>query len=741
MAFFRKFHDWKIRHISYVILSFLILILLGSWSVLQFFGISDKDIIKLEIAHDLNHDLRSVAPNQLALTDKDDVLQTIDEINRAFVLLTKGGTAIYKREKIALKKSKGQYLADHLKMKEAWDSYQDVLLIQLNQSKADIDKLQPPYTEMLKSTSKILLINNNHLKSLHSRQTYFMLFVFGFSLLVFMMIYFIMRNLVLKPIYTISLTSRKLAKGNLTNKIALNTKNEIGYIAQNINALADILKHASDFTHEITKGNLKADYEGIDKLSREEQDNIAFSLLRMRDNMVKSAEGDKQRSWINEGMARFADVLRTNSDNQRQLSYEVITQLVKYLDISQGAFYILNDNEQGEQVLEMTGAYAYGRKKNLKVEIQIGEGLVGQCFLERQRIYLTEVPDHYITIRSGLGDTSPRSVLIVPMIVNEEIVGVLELASLTKFEDYKIDFVERLGETIASTFSSVKTNEQTRRLLEESNQMTEEMRSQEEEMRQNMEEMEATQEEMRRAQQELEFKEANLNALINNTDDSIITIDTNYKVMIINNVIKKRYQGTEFEGIDTGTNALDLLGSVRDEWKGYYDKALSGEKLEFIIKSAVKGENTYRQYNLNPIRDQNNEIVGASIFSRDITKLALAEREAQHIMHDLEQKNKLIKHTLMFAEIDPNKKITMVNDQLLVRLGYEPGELVNIHFNKLLKNEESLRNGLAKMHEGEIHEESIELKGKDGKTHPVKCCATAIFDNEKEIEKYALVFY
>ena len=132
-----------------------------------------------------------------------------------------------------------------------------------------------------------------------------------------------------------------------------------------------------------------------------------------------------------------------------------------------------------------------------------GEGLVGQCFLEKDHIYLTDVPDDFVKIKSGLGDANPRSILITPMLVNDEIYGVFEIASFNKIEAYQIDFMMELGENIAMTLNNFKVNAKTKILLEETQEQSEQLRSQEEEMRQNMEELQATQEEQERQQKEL----------------------------------------------------------------------------------------------------------------------------------------------------------------------------------------------------------------------------------------------
>jgi PAS domain-containing protein len=133
----------------------------------------------------------------------------------------------------------------------------------------------------------------------------------------------------------------------------------------------------------------------------------------------------------------------------------------------------------------------------------LGEGLAGQVAREGDTLHITDVPDQYATITSGLGKANPRSIIVVPLKSNEVIQGVLELASFQDFEPFEICFVEKLAESIAATLTSVRGSEQTHRLLEESRQLNEHLRTQEEVLHRNAEEMQRVQEEMRRKEMEL----------------------------------------------------------------------------------------------------------------------------------------------------------------------------------------------------------------------------------------------
>lgn len=252
------------------------------------------------------------------------------------------------------------------------------------------------------------------------------------------------------------------------------------------------------FIQAVSAGNFDLE------LTSSGDDSLIDTLTAMRDKLRQNADDDRKRNWSTQGLAQIGDILRSTTSNSTALYDNIIKFVVKYTRSTQGGLFTVNDDSQDDLHLEMVACYAFERKKYLQKRVEIGDGLVGQCFLEGERVYLVEVPDEYVSITSGLGGTTPRSVLLVPMKVNDKIYGVIELASFQKFEEYEIQLVEKLAETIASTISTVKVNETTRMLLEKTQQQTEEMKSQEEEIRQNMEELEATQEEMRRKQSILE---------------------------------------------------------------------------------------------------------------------------------------------------------------------------------------------------------------------------------------------
>ena len=315
-------------------------------------------------------------------------------------------------------------------------------------------------------------------------------------------------RVIITPIQKVKGILLEMGKGIMPKKQIKETNDEIGEMAGALNNLIRGLKETTEFALEIGKHNFDSPYVPLS-----DEDDLGNALLDMRTNLKHATEEeekrkkeDEQRNWASQGIAKFSEILRQNNDDLTKLSYDVISNLVKYCDANQGGLFILNDDDPDNPFIEMSGAYAYNRKKFLEKRIEPGVGLIGRAIQESETIYLTDIPDDYISITSGLGNENPRSLLIVPLKLNEEVFGAIEMASFKPFEKYQIEFVEKIGESIASTFSSAKINIRTAELLEKTQQQAEEMKAQEEEMRQNMEELQATQEESARREAELEQK-------------------------------------------------------------------------------------------------------------------------------------------------------------------------------------------------------------------------------------------
>ncbi len=327
------------------------------------------------------------------------------------------------------------------------------------------------------------------------------------------------------------LKSLKVLQINTANHVYTTDlqKNEIGTIGHQINETIENLKDATDFVTAIGEGNLTMDYkETLDANYAVGKNKLADSLIEMQGKLKQLNEEDRKRQWVNEGLAKFVDILRSSNDNIAVLCDKIIAALTQYTQSNQGGLYILNDEDEHNKYLELVSLFAFDLKKFEQRKLKLGEGILGQAFLEKETTYLTDLPDEYVRITSGLGDANPNCLLMVPLKVDKEVYGIVELASFKEYAPYVIAFVEKLGETIAATLASVRAAEKNRQLIEQFQQQTEEMKAQEEEMRQNMEELQATQEESSRKEGGYIEEIAELKAKINDHGHEVASAKTKF---------------------------------------------------------------------------------------------------------------------------------------------------------------------------------------------------------------------
>jgi len=268
-------------------------------------------------------------------------------------------------------------------------------------------------------------------------------------------------------------------------------------LLNNQEVLKEDLKNAVNIAlQDLTRGNLNKKYfdSTLDADIASNLSSLQNKLTENRKTEQETRETENQRNWTSNGLAEFGDLLRKYSNDLEALSYKVISNLVRYLEINQGGFFVLDD-EEDEKVLRMTACHAYDRKKYPNQVIHWGEGLIGNVVMEGKSYYTDKIPDGYLTITSGLGKANPRYLLIVPMIINDELFGVLELASFSPIEQYRIDFVERMAESTATTLNIMKNNFRTEQLLKETQKQAEMLAQKEEQVMKNIEELKQTQQE------------------------------------------------------------------------------------------------------------------------------------------------------------------------------------------------------------------------------------------------------
>ncbi len=356
-------------------------------------------------------------------------------------------------------------------------------------------KLLRIMTELRNAQEKLLTDEINAV-TMGMRNARFMLVTSSIAVFIFLVAYTTintrsLRHSIQKPVMLIN----SLAAGSLPEKID-ETKDELNEIMEAGGKLTQNIRAASEFALAIGEGKLEEYYQAAS-----DHDVLGKSLLHMRERLQAISLDEQRRNWATSGIAELGNLLRRQTENTSEFYDSVLAYVIKFLKANQGALYLAEEKDN-EVVLELASCHAFNKKKYINQTIFPGQGLVGQVFLEKEFVLLTAVPRDYVHITSGLGEATPRCVIICPLLLNAETFGIIEMASFTVFASHEIDFIKRAAEQITAVIASVKSAHHTAKLLEASQQQQEELRSQEEEMRQNMEELSATQEEMSRKESE-----------------------------------------------------------------------------------------------------------------------------------------------------------------------------------------------------------------------------------------------
>ena len=435
-------------------------------------------------------------------------------------------------------------------------------------------------------------------------------------------------------------------------------------------------KKINDFTQKLISGDFTASIALTD-----ENDILGKSLLNLRDTLKKNKEiqdnqrkEDDQRNWIAEGLAKFGDILRNNNDNMELLSFNIIKELCEYINAIQGSFYLLNDDDQENLFFQQTALFAFDRKKFADKKIKWGDGLIGTSALEQKTIFMTKIPDSYVSITSGLGKSNPKCLLIVPLIAESEMYGIIEFASYEVLQQHEINFVERVAENIAATIAAVKINLRTTHLLDESRESAQAMAAQEEEMRQNMEELQATQEELARQAEKFVKLENTVNHTMIRADYSVDGI-----LIYANTKFLKKLEYSSNSEVE-GKHISLFIGDKDKDWfnKIWNDLSQGGRHFEGYMKHVTKNEkDLWTMATYTCIRGEDDTVDKILFLALDTTEQKKLSLRMESIVDAVDKSGIKI-------ELGSNGGIIEYNDNMLYLFGYEDKDVKNLSVFDLL---------------------------------------------------------
>lgn len=461
-----------------------------------------------------------------------------------------------------------------------------------------------------------------------------MIFGVAFMVVSFVLLLYLSK-IIIKNLSTLNFIVDKLSKGE-TPKITIEDvpNDEMGDMVLGLETMVSNLNETAHFAVKIGQGELDANYKPLSK-----SDALGHALLNMRDNLITASLKDEARNKIVVCNAEISNILRSHNhlDN---MGDDLLKYLCNKIKAIQGAFYIIEEDERaGTPYIKLLNLYAYNKKKYAKKTFKFGEGLVGQSAIEMDMVFRVEIPNDYVSITSGLiGENRPKCLLIMPLITNEKIYGLLEFASVRKFDDMEVEIVREVSEIIAQTIFNLQVNERTSNLLSESQRMGAELKEQSMALQQNAEEMQATQEELQRSNHKLNIQIEEVNksqkktqALLENSSEIIMVVDQKANCFYVSPSISKILGYTTDEILDAQNIKSYLHPEDVKELDYILEEVSDSQGLTLNAELRIQKKNGDFIYTDSAIKNMLGEpaIAGIVLNVRDISARKEAEKEAR----------------------------------------------------------------------------------------------------------------
>lgn len=514
--------------------------------------------------------------------------------------------------------------------------------------------------------------------------------------------------------------------------IAKVAKQKIAEDSAKINSYATSLEQVK----KLSRGDLNIH---VDTNSGSEHENeLNRAILSLRSYLLRSREEqevrrmeEQQRQWTTEGIALFSELLRASYPNMQEFSYAIVSNLVKYVDATQGGIFLLEHDENNIPYFSQAAAFAYDRRRMVSNRIEWGSGLVGAAAYEKESIYLTDIPDSYVSITSGLGTTRPKCLLVIPLITDSEVMGVVEVASLNAIKDHERDLLEKIGSSIASTIQTLKITHHTNTLLEQSRKQADMLRIQEEEMRQTIEELNATQEEAaRKSNQLLNFTESVNQTMVR------AEYDLNGRLLYANKRFLAKMEYDRLEEV-LGTNVTKFIDKKDQDWffKIWDGLVGGGSHFEGDMKHLTRsGNDFWSMATYTCIRDERGNVLNILFMGIDITEL-------KKLSIELESQVYALNNSTIKVELTPKGVVHQCNNKFLKLMATDRKELVGKSlfdffegtYHRIIKSQwESITQGIS-------YEDQFLLFSHDGRSIWLHGTLTAVFDMYNDLTKVVFI--
>lgn len=375
--------------------------------------------------------------------------------------------------------------------------------------------------------------------------------------------------------------------------------------------------------------------------------NMLGTLRKIAQSENERKTKEETANWISQGIAAINEAMRIGSNKVDVLAENILMTLVRYTKAVLGGLYVYSKEDDGEY-LTLTAAVSMNQKKAVRIKIQKGVGLVGTCAVEKMPIFLNKLPDDYINVFSGLGKSKPRTLAILPMLYDNELIAIIEIAFINELQPHEKELLQVISPTIASSLVTVRINEQTEQLMKQFRSQADTLAQNEKQMTENIAKLK--EEQNRSLQRELEMK--GLIGAVNNTmltlefTTSGVLLDANERFLKTMLFDRAELQGVNIKDLNPqAQKELDLMLATVADGK-YYEKE--------TLRTAKNGEQKWLWATYTPYFDNNGEIVKILYLAMDITEYKKVQAQLQDNIKDCEKR--LHKMRVEMASLRNEKK-------------------------------------------------------------------------------------
>ncbi|ODT56836.1 hybrid sensor histidine kinase/response regulator [bacterium SCN 62-11] len=396
-------------------------------------------------------------------------------------------------------------------------------------------------------------------------------------------------------------------------------------LVDNVNQLAANLttqvRSIAEVVTAVTKGDLtrSIQVEALGEVSAL-KDLINEMIRNLRETTHRNAEQD----WLKTNLARFTRILQGERDLVR-VARSLLSELAPVVSAQHAVFYVRTGETETYKLLT---SYGFMERKNISTEWAVGEGLIGTCAFEKQRILLTNVPENYVQITSGLGQGTPLNIIVLPILFEGEVKAVMELASFKLFTPIDQQFLEQLTEGIGIVLNTIEASSRTEELLKQSQALAQELKSGQFELRQTNEELEEKASLLATQNAEVERKNQEI-------EETRRAIEEKAEQLALTSKYKSEFLANMSHELRTPLNSLLLLA---EQLVANYDGNLTGKQQD--MARTIRGAGQDLLTLINDILDLSKIESGTVVIDpEEVTVHTLTQHLESTFRHVAESRN------------------------------------------------------------------------------------------------------